>query len=315
VDWDLGARALKKTLAFLTAGTLGAGIISAVATWQRTFEPSARTPAANHKTVAQTQAPIFQVIEAKRRVYPYSIVPGGAWNLQEAKRSMTDPAVREHYAAFNLKNLKQVELKADLYGYVSYRFGEKIYWTSNKLHLKAGETVYTDGQHIARGRCLNCYSAHPMMPIRPHEPAEAVLDMSVEVPVIAFAVPNPPLEPAPALPPPPAPAARTVGGAGAAPSHGGWGFIPIIPIIPYFGHSNHPAPPPPVIPPTVVPEPRYGWLVPGIMMMLVIVGRSWKRGRSADSLRGFSFPMAGTSSAPNPGRGRTCSSSTSKSPS
>ena len=55
-------------------------------------------------------------------------------------------------------------------GYVSYRFGDKIYWTSKAVHLKAGETIYTDGQHIARGRCLNCYSAHPMMPTRPHEP-------------------------------------------------------------------------------------------------------------------------------------------------
>ena len=279
MDWDLGARALKKTLAFLAAGTLGAGIIAAVASWQRTFGPLPRNPEATQKTVPRPPAPSYQIVEAKRRVYPYSIVPGGAWNIEQAKRAMSDPAVRDHYAAFNLKNLKQVELTADLYGYVSYRFGDKIYWTANKLHLKAGETVYTDGQHIARGRCLNCYSAHPMLPVRPHEPTEAVLEMSVEVPVIAFAVPSPPLEPAPALPPQ-FPATRAVGGAGSASSHGGWGFIPIVPIIPYFWHSEHPAPPPPV-PPTVVPEPRYGWLAPGAVLMLVLFGRSWKRGRSA----------------------------------
>ena len=280
VDWDLGAHALKKTLTFLAAGTLGAGLITAVATWQRTFEQSSQHREASQVT-RQKPAPVLQTVEAKRRVYPYSIVPGGAWNVEQAKRAMTDPAVRDHYAAFNLKNLKQAVLTADLYGYVSYRFGDKVYWTSNKLHLKAGETVYTDGQHIARGRCLNCYSEHPMMPVRVHEPTEAVLDMSVEVPVIAFSFPSPPLEAAPALPPPPR--TSTAGGAGVAATHRGWGFVPIIPIVAPLWANHHPASPPPVppIPPTVVPEPRWGWLAPGAVLMLAIVGRTWKRGRSA----------------------------------
>src|ERR1700733_5857103 len=103
--------------------------------------------------------------QVKRKVYPYSIVPGGAQNLHEARLAMSDPEVKAHYASFNLAQLKQVKLTTDIKGYVSYRWGDKIYWTAKTLTLRAGETVFTDGTHIARGRCLNCYSALPMSPV------------------------------------------------------------------------------------------------------------------------------------------------------
>lgn len=224
-------------------------------------------------------APVVRIVEEKRWVYPYSIVPGGARTVEEAKRAMSDPAVRGLYAAVNLKNLKQVTLAEDISGYVSYRFGDKIYWTSNKLHLKAGETVYTDGQNIVRGRCLNTYSTHPMMPTRPHEPKEVIMDTSVEVPAIAFSFPRAPLETAPALPAPGGIATKS----SLVPGHRHFWFVPIIPIFPI--HKHHAPPPnnivpPPPPPPTVVPEPRYSWLVPGALLVLVFLGRTWKRRRS-----------------------------------
>jgi len=223
-------------------------------------------------------APIVKIVEEQRRVYPYSIVPGGARTVEEAKRAMSDPAVRALYAAVNLKKLKQVTLDADISGYVSYRFGDKIYWTSNKLHLKAGETVYTDGQNIVRGRCLNGFSTHPMMPTRPHEPTEVIMDTSVEVPVIAFSLPRAPLE-TPVLP---APGGAATKSSGLAPGHGHW-FFPIIPIIPpLHKHHGHPPPVPPPGPPSVVPEPRYSWVVPGALLMVIFLGRTWKRRRSTE---------------------------------
>ena len=269
---------MKKSLAFLAAGTIGAGVIAAVGGWQRSFDPYPENPAANETPAIVAPARVVKIVEEKRKVYPYSIVPGGARTLEEAKRAMSDPAVRDHYGAVNLKNLKQVTLDADISGYVSYRFGDKIYWTSNKLHLKAGETVYTDGKNIVRGRCLNCYSTHPMMPTRPHEPAEAIMDTSVEVPVIAFTFPRPPLE-TPVLP---APGGVTTKSSGVVPAHRRW-FFPIIPIIPPI-HKHHGPPPPvpPPGPPTVVPEPRYSWLVPGALLMVVFLGRTWKRRRSTE---------------------------------
>ena len=232
------------------------------------------------------------VTEEKRKVYPYSIVPGGARTVEEAKRAMSDPAVRLQYAAFDLKNLREVTLTSDLVGYVSYRYGDKIFWTAKKLRLKAGETVFTDGQHIARGRCLNCYSAMPMMPTRRTEPSESTMDSPVEVPLIALAFPSLPLpvaeprilpgphnEVAPVIP------VGTGGGGGAAGGHPGFGFFPILPIIPPI-HRHHPTnnsptnviPPPvtpsgPVTPPVaVVPEPNYLWVLIGAFLALVVFG-------------------------------------------
>lgn len=241
------------------------------------------------------------VTEEKRKVYPYSVVSGGATTLEEAKKAMRDPAVKDHYAAIDFKNLKQVTLTADLSGYVSYRFGDKIYWTAKQLRLKAGETVYTDGQHIVRGRCLNCYSDHPMLPIRGNEPAEETLDAPVEVPRIAVSFSRLPPEEVPTLPP--RPEELTLGApflpAGpSTPWHPGIGFIPIIPIIPpIHGHRPHPTPIPivPVVPPpvtVVTPEPNYVWAVAGVCLVLVFCEwiRARRRKRSVNRARCFILP-------------------------
>jgi hypothetical protein len=215
-------------------------------------------------------------------------VPGGAKTVEEAKRAMRDPAVKDHYAAIDLKNLKQVTLTSDLEGYVSYRYGSQIFWTAKRIRLKAGETVYTDGQHIVRGRCLNCYSAHPMMPIRPNEPSEKAFNTPLEVPLIAMALPPPLPEAAPALPPPLEELTPTVPNVPGAPGHGGFPFIPIIPIIPPI-HRHHNPPPPvtpvvPVVPPTsVVPEPNYVWGLGGVLV--VFAGTQWIRARRQKPLR------------------------------
>ena len=213
----------------------------------------------------------------KRKVYPYSVVPGGASNLREAKQAMSDPAVKEHYSGVDFKQLKQVTLDHDLVGYVSYRMGDKIYWTTKKLRIRAGEKVFTDGVHVVRGRCLNCYSEYPMLPVRPHEPTEKLLDTPVEIPLIAFTFPVIPVPEAPKLPPPleeltptvpllsPGPTATPPGRTSRHP------FIPIIPIIPPI-HRHHQPPPilpvVPIVPITVVtPEPRLQWMIAGLMVV------------------------------------------------
>jgi len=217
----------------------------------------------------------FVLEEETRKVYPYSIVPGGAATVEDAKLDMSRPDVRANYANFDLAVLHEVKLSTALSGYVSYRYGEKIYWTAKKLTLRAGETVFTDGVHIARGRCLNCYSAFPMLPIRPNEPTEKVLDAPVDVPVFAYKFPLLPVE-APTLPPPPEELTPSVPilpqVTPIKPGGGIW--FPLFPIIPPI-HRHHPPPsgplPPPIIPPvTVVPEPNYGWILAGGFMALVL---------------------------------------------
>jgi hypothetical protein len=229
------------------------------------------------------------LVEETRKVYPYSIVPGGAPNVDEAKLAMLRGDVRANYTNVDFAKLHEVKLTANLSGYVSYRYGDKIYWTAKKLTLRAGETVFTDGQHIVRGRCLNCYSVVPMSPIRPHEPSEKVLNAPVDVPVYAYKFPMLPVE-TPMLPPPPEELTPTVPILPAvAPVKPGGGFwFPIIPIIPPIHHHpgsspvtpstpGSPGPPgtppgtPPVIPPVaVVPEPNYAWLLAAGFLALAL---------------------------------------------
>lgn len=244
---------------------------------------------------------VMVVERVKRKVYPYSIVPGGAENLHEAKLAMSDVAVKAHYAAFNLNQLRQEKLAGDVTGYVSYRWGDQIYWTSKKITLHAGETVFTDGTHIARGRCLNCYSALPMQPIRPHEPTEKMLDVAIEMPATVYSFPQLPLY-APVLPVPPGeltptvPVLPAVGPLGPVAGKPGGGFwFPIIPIIPPI--HRHPTSPPgtpvtpgspgtPPGPPTpgppyaVVPEPNLGLLL-GAGFLALILGDRLRRHLSA----------------------------------
>ncbi len=223
------------------------------------------------------------LVEETRKVYPYSIVPGGAPNVDEAKLAMHRPDVQANYANVDFAKLHEVKLTANLSGYVSYRYGDKIYWTAKKLTLRAGETVFTDGVHTVRGRCLNCYSAVPMLPIRPNEPSEKLLNAPVDVPVFAYKFPLLPVE-TPMLPPPPEELTPTVPIFPAvAPIKPGGGFwFPIIPIIPPIHH--HPGSPltpstpgspgtpivPPVPPVAVVPEPNYAWLLAAGFLALAL---------------------------------------------
>jgi hypothetical protein len=264
-------------IAGLLVGVLGVVSISlAVGVVRHDISQSGRNP--RRLAVPSDRNIVYRrsvvLVEETRKVYPYSIVPGGAPNVDEAKLAMNRPDVRSNYANMDFAKLHEVKLASNLSGYVSYRFGEKIYWTAKKLTLRAGELVFTDSTHIVRGRCLNCYSAVPMLPIRPNEPSENVLNTPVDVPVFAYKFPLLPVE-TPMLPPPLEAFTPTVPilPVVAPIKPGGFWFplIPIFPIIPPIHH--HPGSPPltpttpgtpigpPVPPVTVVPEPNYAWLL------------------------------------------------------
>jgi hypothetical protein len=285
---------MSKTIVRLGGFVVAVGLVGASALLKQSME---RHPVKPRQTrglasPAAKSRTSMVVTEEKRKVYPYSLVAGGAKTVEEAKKAMRDPAVKDQYAAIDLKNLKQVTLTADLSGYVSYRFGDQIYWTAKPLRLKAGETVYTDGEHIVRGRGLNCYAAHPMMPIRKNEPAEKTFDTPVEVPMIALSFPRLPPEAMPTLPPPMeemTPEVPALPSGPSSPGHGGFGFFPIIPIIPPIHRHHHPPETPvtPVVPTppetVVTPEPSYVWVMAGVSLVLVLVGfvRSRRRERIA----------------------------------
>jgi hypothetical protein len=90
-----------------------------------------------------------------RKVYKYSVVPGGVYTPEElAVARRLDPVVAEHFADFG-RDTKITTLKEDMYVYVSYRKGDKIYYSKKKHKVCKGEVVITDGKNYARTRCAN----------------------------------------------------------------------------------------------------------------------------------------------------------------
>ena len=103
--------------------------------------------------------------DRSRKVYPFSVVPGGVYSAEELARSRRiDPVVARHYAGFGAHVTVQKTVR-DTYMYVSYRKEDKVYWTKGKHRIKQGEYVVSDGQNFARARCGNRLSAVPQEPV------------------------------------------------------------------------------------------------------------------------------------------------------
>lgn len=127
-----------------------------------------------------TAAPVAGQQGAARRVYPYSIIPGGVADKEELARIIrNDRTVATHYADFDVANARAVVVTAPRAVYVSYRKGEQVFWTKKKLMLAPGETLLTDGKNEMRARCANRISDVPMFPVESHGPTESELDSFV----------------------------------------------------------------------------------------------------------------------------------------
>jgi hypothetical protein len=122
-----------------------------------------------------------QANPAARRIYPYSIVPGGvASRLELARAVMADKVVAAHYAGFAVDKADLRTVPRARAVYVSYRKGDRVYWTANKVMLAEGETVLSDGRNDIRARCGNRISDTPQLPVEVKGPSEQVLDTPVE---------------------------------------------------------------------------------------------------------------------------------------
>jgi hypothetical protein len=109
-------------------------------------------------------SPLFQAAKAATPAptpfghpyYRYSVIPGGAYTAEELKTALArDPIAASHYSDFHVDKAHVVTLENDKVCYVSYRMGDKLYWTKRPLTLRKGETLLTDGVHYARTRCGN----------------------------------------------------------------------------------------------------------------------------------------------------------------
>lgn len=180
----------------------------------------------------------------------YSVIPGGVHSKQQLVEVLArDPAVAKHYANFNVAKLRFIRLRRGRMAYVSYRIGDMIFWTDHKIRLFAGETLLTDGTHLARSRCGNRVSSIPRQPTTDLQPS----DLELQAPILHVAPAEPEMPPLSAFLTP----SGSLGGSGD-------GGPPVFPVF-FFppgggGGGGHPVGTPPVYPPdggnpVSVPEP------------------------------------------------------------
>jgi hypothetical protein len=140
-----------------------------------------------------------------RPVYAYSVVPGGVKDARELKWvAQHDPLIASHYAGFDYDRARVVRLSLARTAYVSYRIGNRVYWTRRRVTLKKGETVITDGKITARSRCGNRVEETPQQATSSSEPPVAKFDEPM-LPTLGTGLLNPPVPFQSALLSPPGP--------------------------------------------------------------------------------------------------------------
>lgn len=108
-----------------------------------------------------------------RLVYPYSVIPGGVTSVADLKLAVAqDPVVARQFQGFDFGRAHLVQVAQKESKFVSYRIGQKVYWTRKKIALHAGETLVTDGNITVRTRCGNRVANVPGDTGSPLEPPE-----------------------------------------------------------------------------------------------------------------------------------------------
>ena len=190
-----------------------------------------------------------------RPVYPYSVIPRGVETAEELRTAIhRDPVVSAHYSDFRVRAVRAMRLPREHQFFVSYRVGNQVYWTKKKITLPSGETLLTDGEHLARTRCGNRLSEIPLAPTAPSEPS----DHSFNTPVVPLRpeLTSQPLSGSPIWPASPAPVLLLSSGVTPEPAPSPDGFFPpFIPIACCVSSSSWSKPGSPVHPPPPSPSP------------------------------------------------------------
>jgi hypothetical protein len=136
-------------------------------------------PAYSNRSLSVLAGPHAGAIQSRNRrvVYPYSVIPGGVSSADELREaSAHDATVAAHYAGFDYRRARLVEVDHPRLVYLSYRRGSQIFWTRKQASLHPGEKLLTDGRISARTRCGNQVSVLPQVNTSPEEPLIAELD-------------------------------------------------------------------------------------------------------------------------------------------
>jgi hypothetical protein len=114
-------------------------------------------------------------------VYRYSVVPGGTHTPDELRDAIkNDVVVAAHYEKLDHPRLRTEVVPSDRYVHVSYRKGDRVFWSSKKVLLRKGETILTDGTTQVRARCGNCIAEQPAGPTSAEEPDVVEFDRLVD---------------------------------------------------------------------------------------------------------------------------------------
>jgi hypothetical protein len=140
----------------------------------RSFVPAKR-PARSHSVAGKQRfdAPIRRaaVDRTSRPVYPFSVIRGGVYDAGELQIALaTDRVAAGHYAGFDAHKAQREVVARDRQVYVSYRIGDKVFWSKRAFTLREGETLLSDGTHSVRSRCGNRISDTPRQPVSRFEP-------------------------------------------------------------------------------------------------------------------------------------------------
>jgi hypothetical protein len=158
----------------------------------RSLEPDRQAAEASRNILLLTEQESLRQME-NRPAYTYSIVPGGIRDARELKWvAEHDPVVASHYAGFDYDHARVVRLVLARTVYLSYRIGNKVYWTRHRISLKKGESVLTDGTITARSRCGNRIEEMPQQATSRLEPPAAKFEEQMS-PNLGTATQNPPV--------------------------------------------------------------------------------------------------------------------------
>jgi hypothetical protein len=184
------------TLAFASAFALLQHLSPSLFFASKATKPDLQAVEASRNDFLLSQQKALREMQATDRpVYPYSVVAGGVKDARELKwMADHDPVVRAHYAGFDYDHARVVRLTLARTAYVSYRIGNKVYWTRHRVTLHKGETVITDGKITARTRCANRVEEVPQQanstseppPSKFDEPAQPAVGTAQEAPPVPF---------------------------------------------------------------------------------------------------------------------------------
>lgn len=154
----------------------GIGSLVLLSVWRSSTMPLAldvpSVPTPLHADVTET-------ITDAHPVYPYSVVLGGVHSREDLVKAVADPIVADHYSALDIQRVSVRTLSAPQQAYMSYRVGNRVFWTKNKITMPAGEQVLSDGKTSVRARCGNGISEVAMLPTVDAEPPASEFDRAM----------------------------------------------------------------------------------------------------------------------------------------